>query len=320
MSRPLTPFESALSAILENGIEVVPEPYHTIAQRLDGSVQQVLAGIERLRKEGIIRRFRGQINYRQLGRTACLVTASVSPENLDKVNAAVQSLAGVSHQYLRDHPFNLWFTLQASSQEQIVQILAELSENCGTSFYPLPALRMFKLQVRFLADPLPGEKGDEMLCPSRPVALQESQKQVLAFLQREFPIALRPFALCNGVEEAACLQIVCDLMKAGVLKRIAAVLNHYRLGFCVNAMVCACVCEDRIETAGAALASFQQVSHCYQRRTFPGWPYNLFAMVHCRSESELNSWIQEAKRTAGLDEVVILKTLREIKKEPVQLF
>jgi DNA-binding Lrp family transcriptional regulator len=151
------------------------------------------------------------------------------------------------------------------------------------------------------------------------VNLTEPQKQVLAFLQDEFPLVLRPFAGCSGMGEAGCLQVVGELMQMGVLKRIAAVLNHYRLGFSVNAMVCAEVSSERIEKAGGVLASFRQVSHCYQRRTFPGWPYNLFAMVHCRSEEELNAWIQEARDAVGVSDLAVLRTVREIKKEPVRI-
>ncbi len=318
-SDSLTAFQKDLLAVLEGGIEVITEPYHSIGQRLGCSVQQILEDIDQLKERGIIRRFQGQLDYRLLGRTACLVTASVPPERMEQVNAAVRDLPGVSHQYLRDHLFNLWFTLQAESKEQIQQILDALSSRCGLVFSALPAIRTFKLQVRFLAAPPADERADSALKPSEPVNLNERQKRVLMFLQEDFPVVPRPFAQCSGMAEMDCLGEVQGLMHKGVLKRVAAVLNHYRLGFAVNAMICAQVPEDRIEAAGAALALFRQVSHCYQRRTFPGWPYNLFAMVHCRSEEELNGWVEQAQRAAGLGDWVILRTVREIKKEPVRL-
>ncbi|MEJ5258871.1 MAG: hypothetical protein WHS88_01645 [Anaerohalosphaeraceae bacterium] len=318
-SDSLTAFQRDLLAVLEGGIEVVPEPYQLIAERLGCSVQQVLKEIGRLKGQGFIRRLRGQIDSRLLGRTACLVTASVPSDRMEQVNTLVRELPGVSHQYLRDHVFNLWFTLQAESDERIQQILDDLSSRCGLVFYALPAIRTFKLQVRFLADPPARERADSGLKPSEPVTLNEQQKRVLMFLQSEFPVVPHPFAQCPGTAEMDCLDAVRELMHKGVLKRIAAVLNHYRLGFSVNAMVCWRVPEDRVEAAGAALALFRQVSHCYQRRTFPDWPYNLFAMVHSRSEEELNGWVEQAQRAAGLDDFVLLRTLREIKKEPVRL-
>ncbi|HOQ05137.1 MAG TPA: hypothetical protein PKY88_07995 [Anaerohalosphaeraceae bacterium] len=318
-SDSLTAFQKEVLAVLEGGIEVIAEPYHSIARRLGCSVQQVLEEIERLKKQGLIRRFRGQLDYRLLGRTACLVTASVPPDRMEQVNTLVRELPGVSHQYIRDHLFNLWFTLQAESEEQIQQTLADLSSRCGLVFYALPAIRMFKLQVRFLAAPPADERADAGFQPSEPVKLNERQKRVLMFLQSDFPVVPHPFAQCPEMAEMDCLDAVQELMHKGILKRIAAVLNHYRLGFAVNAMVCAQVPEDRIEAAGASLASFRQVSHCYQRRTFPGWPYNLFAMVHCRSEEELNGWIKQAEKAAGPGDWVILRTVREIKKEPVRL-
>jgi len=67
------------------------------------------------------------------------------------------------------------------------------------------------------------------------------------------------------------------------------------------------------------LASRPQVSHCYQRQTFPGWPYNLFAMVHFRSEEELNRWIEQVRSALNLSDFAVLRTLRELKKEPVRI-
>ncbi|HOK67863.1 MAG TPA: hypothetical protein PLV55_13760, partial [Anaerohalosphaeraceae bacterium] len=237
-SDSLTAFQKDLLAVLEGGLEVIPEPYHSIARRLGCSVQQVLEEIDRLKERGIIRRLRGQIDYRLLGRTACLVTASVPPDRMEQVNMLVQELPGVSHQYLRDHLFNLWFTLQAESEEQIQQILADLSSRCGLAFYALPAVRTFKLQVRFLADLPAGGRTDAVFQPSEPVKLNEQQKRVLMFLQSEFPVVPHPFAQCPEMAEMDCLDAVQELMHKGVLKRIVAVLNHYRLGFAVNAMVC----------------------------------------------------------------------------------
>lgn len=309
-----------LLSILETGIEIVPAPYQEIAKKVGVSEAVLLEEIRRLKEQGLIRRFRGQMNYRMLGRTACLVAGSVSPDKLDRVIAAVNAVPAVSHHYLRDHSFNLWFTLQAESPAAIEQLLADLAARCGTEFFPLPARRFFKLDVRFLSrDSIPRRTAGSASDQSMPIELNSVQKQVLNFLQDEFPLVPYPFAQMGGLDQSVCLQTTAQLLQKGILKRIAAALNHYRLGYQVNAMFCVHAAEAEIERAGTALASSPQVSHCYQRQTFPGWPYNLFAMVHCRSEEELNCWIEQVRSALNLSDFAVLRTLRELKKEPVRI-
>lgn len=309
-----------LLSILETGIEIVPAPYQEIAKKVGGSEAVLLEEIRRLKEQGLIRRFRGQINYRMLGRTACLVAASVSPDKLDRVIAAVNAVPAVSHHYLRDHQFNLWFTLQAESPAAIEHLLADLAARCGTEFFPLPARRFFKLDVRFLSHgSTPQRTAGSVSEQPMPIELNSVQKQVLNFLQDEFPLVPYPFAQLGGLDQSVCIQTTKQLLQKGILKRIAAVLNHYRLSCQVNAMFCVHAAEAEIERAGMVLASWPQVSHCYQRQTFPGWPYNLFAMVHFRSEEELNRWIEQVRSALNLSDFAVLRTLQELKKEPVRI-
>ncbi len=321
MSESLSSFEKELLDALQKGIEICPRPYEALARRLAVSQSQVLEGIARLKGGGLIRRFRGQIHYRVLGRVATLAAAEVPSEKLDRVIAAVNALPGVSHNYLRDHAYNLWFTLQAKSYEQIDAILSGLTNQHGVAFYSLPAERVFKLDVRFEL----GSGGGEARNPAgpagfeRPVVLSDAEKRVLRFLQAEFPQVADPFARVEGLDERACVEAAESLCAKGAVKRIAAVVNHYKLGITANVMFCAAVADDQIESAGASLAGYRQVSHCYRRRSFAGWPYTLYAMIHAHREDLIRTWIEDFVHTAGIGDYALLRTVRELKKEPVLL-
>lgn len=315
----MTPFREKLLDALQQGIQICARPYEELAARVSASEPQVLSEIARLKAEGLIRRFRGQINYRALGRVATLVTAKVPPDKLDTVIAAVNALPGVSHNYLRDHAFNLWFTLQAESPQRIEAVLSGLSRQLGIEFYSLPAARVFKLDVRFQSRPdsPEPEQPAPVYPPVRAARLSDAEKLALRFVQREFPLTSQPFKQAEGLEERACLDVVRTLIEKGVLKRIAAVVNHYKLGYLANGMFCAIVPPDQVEPVGLRLAAYKQVSHCYQRRPFAGWPYNLFAMIHAHTDDLLRTWTQDFAHTMKIENFVVLKTLRELKKEPV---
>lgn len=317
--RFMTPFQGLLLDFLQEGIEIVPRPFEALANRLSVCESEILTQTHYLKEEGIIRRFRGQINYRALGRVATLVTAQALPDRLDETAGAINDLPGVSHNYLRDHNYNLWFTLQDCSMERIDAILSDLSKRLGVEFRSLPAERVFKLDVRFQSRPdLPDfQPPARVFSPAFAVELSEPQKMALRFLQQEFPLVFRPFERAEGLEEQACLEAAKTLVEKGVLKRIAAVANHYKLGYSANGMFCAAVPSDRIESVGRRLAAYRQISHCYQRRPFAGWPYNLFAMIHARNDAMLRMWTEDFAHTMKINDFVVLRTVREFKKEPV---
>ena len=321
MTDLLTAFQKDLLDALQRGIEICPRPYDQLAPKLNSSESAVLEEIARLKKEGFIRRFRGQINYRALGRVATLATAKVPADKLDCVAGAVSALPGVSHNYLRDHAFNLWFTLQGQSFEQIDRILSELTREHGVNFFSLPAERVFKLDVRFELNSPQEETREtpDMAAADKAVILTPVDKQVLSFLQKEFPLAVDPFSKAKGLDEQSCLEAVRSLARKGVLKRIAAVANHYKLGYKANGMFCIQLPDEQVEMVGSFLAGYKQISHCYQRRTFAGWPYNVFAMVHAHTDQLLETWTEDFAGTMKIENYTLLKSVRELKKEPVLL-
>lgn len=318
----LTKLQKQLCNLLQNGLLVCQRPFEKIAKSLNTDEKAVLQQIEQLKEAGIIRRIAALLNYRALGMTATLVTAHIPQQNLNQVTQAVNSLKQVSHNYLRSHFYNLWFTIQAESNEQIDSILSNLSADFSFDFHSLPAEHVFKLDVRFDA-----ESEGKTLLPSanqipaaKPLKLNENQKLILSKLQNDLQPTAKPFDFLSSqaLPPEDALKITQQLIDKGVIRRIAAVVDYRRLGFVANALFVSEVAKQRIIDAGRRLSALPMVSHCYQRKTFENWPYNLFAMMHSRSLAEIEDIAAEFTKTERITSFEILSTTAELKKQAVK--
>ena len=317
----LTKFQKQLCSVLQDGLPVCSKPFDDIAKFLNSDEGKVLEEIEELKRVGVIRRISALINHRALGMTSTLVAAHIRQENLQEVTEAVNSLRDVSHNYLRKHYYNLWFTLQAGSPEEVAVALSNLSARFGIDFHSLPVKHVFKLDVRFDLQSEEHLFGDvEQVPEGVKIELNEAEKLILSKLQDELNLTGKPFDfLCSeGSDEEEVLRIIAELIDKGVIRRIAAVVDHRKLGFVANVLFCCEVGRERVLEAGKRLARFGIVSHCYERKTFENWPYNLFAMMHARSMGEIPRAINKFIEAEEIDSFELLPTAAELKKQPVK--
>ena len=126
MSLNLTRLQKQLCNMLQEGLPICSRPFAEIAKSLNSNEKKVLQEINRLKINGTIRRICALVNYRALGRISTLVAAHVPEPNLQEIVEAVNSLENVSHNYLREHYYNLWFTLQGQTTEEIELTFSEL--------------------------------------------------------------------------------------------------------------------------------------------------------------------------------------------------
>jgi DNA-binding Lrp family transcriptional regulator len=325
MALRLTKLQKRLCNVLQEDLPICWEPFDDLAKYLDTDENTLLEQTEQLKKMGVVRRFRALINYRALGMISTLVAAHIPADSLQAVTEAVNALETVSHNYLRQHHYNMWFTLQAPSTQKIELTLSDLTGRFGIEFHSLPVEHFFKLDVRFDAlDETSAAAGflQNVNQPSNyeTVELNENQKRVLLGLQEELCLTSEPFAFMCGdsLGREDVLRIIKELIDIGVIRRIAAVVNHRKLGFTANVMFAAEVPKEKIVQAGEKLARFGIVSHCYERRTFEGWPYNLFAMMHGRSMGEIQHAINRFVESEKIDSFELLPTAKELKKQPVK--
>lgn len=321
MTVPLTDFQKRLCNRLQEGLPLCSQPFAEIAASLDGTESQVLEQTRELMARGIIRRLSAFINHRTLGVASTLVTAHVPADRIDRVAAAVNALTGVSHNYLREHHYNLWFTLQGESPGRIDEILQGLQRQLDVEFHSLPVTNVFKLDVRFDLVDDDALTQDVYEVPGiDAVPLRPEHKRLLDRLQQGIEVTSRPFDALRieGRAGADVLPLLVELNALGVLRRIAAVMNYRQLGYTINVLFASEVPAESILDAGRNLARFRAVSHCYERRTFEGWSYNLFAMLHARSEAMIERTVREFTTTSDVRSYRLLPTVAELKKQPVR--
>jgi len=153
--------------------------------------------------------------------------------------------------------------------------------------------------------------------------LTELEKKVIASIQGDMPITAQPYqALAEriGIAESLFIETLQQLTERGVIRRFGATLRHQKSGFQANAMTAWQVAEDRIEAVGAIMASFRAVSHCYRRDPADGWPYNLYTMIHGKSEAECREIACQMAAKAGVDTYQLLFSRKELKKISMTYF
>jgi DNA-binding Lrp family transcriptional regulator len=306
-----------------------PRPYWVIGRRCGLTEVQTIRSMRGYLSGGLVRDVSALLDTGKIGYHSTLAALRVPADRLETLAAAISRHPGVSHNYIREHAYNLWFTLALPREKSFTdEIDALLDQHPVEGCLILPALRTFKLRVNFRFQDggrSPGAGGTcvpEQTLKGR-IELGEPDKRLLAILQETLPLLPEPWkaiAPVLGCTEPELIASIERLKGLGVIRRISAVLRHRRAGFGANGMACFNLPEERIEAAGEAAAQFAEVSHCYQRRTYPQWPYPLYAMVHARSKPECDARIREIAERIGCTDVLVLYSSREIKKERVKYF
>lgn len=313
-------------------------PYQLLAELIGAKEQEAWQRVQALRQEGIIRRLGGVFDSHRLGYKSTLCAAKVPEDKIQPLADLLLRIPGVTHNYLRSHEYNMWFTLIAPSQIAVEKTLNQIQERLGSSeVYSLPATALYKISVDFDFN---SERTDsesdtlqEQECSSpgvwsngkepKPYPVDDQEKALIRLLQGDLSGTLTPFSdiateLAWG--EGAVLDRTLKLLEAGIIRRFGSVLRHQRVGFTANAMGVWKVPDEKAEGIGKVMASFREVSHCYQRPTLPNWPYNLFTMIHGRSAEACHEVMERISKTTGIREHDMLFSQRELKKSSMQYF
>ncbi|MCJ7545040.1 MAG: radical SAM protein [Phycisphaerae bacterium] len=301
---------------------IVPRPFELLGRGVGIESAEAMARLRRLREEGIIRRIGAVFDPRRLGYVSTLVTARVPADRLAEVAGIVGTSSGVTHNYSRRHRYNLWFTLTAPDEVALERALADLWRRSGIDeLRALPAERVYKIHAVFLPPGLEIPPAQASAAPlsqeQKAVKLDAAGRRMVRRLAGDLPPVELPFdALAAELGQAieTLLHQVKAWLAEGVVRRFGAVVSHRRLGYVTNGMAVFAVPPERIDEVGQAAAQRPGVSHCYRRRPFAGFPYNLFAMIHGHSDQEVRSTAQEIATAAGLSEYDVLMTDQEFKK------
>ncbi|HEY7733872.1 MAG TPA: Lrp/AsnC family transcriptional regulator [Nitrososphaera sp.] len=303
-------------------------PYLEIANRHGISEDETMRRISAMKAIGIIRQINAIFDTRRLGYKSALVAFAVKPDRLDHVADRINEHPGVSHNYERNHEYNMWFTLAVPPGSDMKEDLDRMAALDGVVKYRvLPTLKLYKIGVRLdmvnddAENPKPTDDVKQ-LNPEK-VELSERDKEFIRELQKDLKVIAEPFReLADNlrITTAELFGKAREYEEIGIMRRFAAILRHRDAGFVANGMVVWHVPEEKIDEVGFKLAGFPQVSHCYRRPIYPDWRFNLFSMVHARSLQAAEKMAEEMSETIDVKDYQILFSSREFKKERVKYF
>ena len=323
----LDDIDGKLLNLIQVGFPLSREPYCALGLQLGVSAGEVVRRIERLKAGGIVRLIGPVLDARSLGYRTTLVAMRVGESRLDEAAQVISKHPGVSHGYQRDNRWNVWFTLSLPSKVDMQSELRKLNSLIGAeAILDLPALRVFKIGAYFgvgtEGEPLLGSSSTDYGGPlDRDCHLSPTDRALINELQQDLPLVERPFDGLSarlGMDIDRLLDRLRYLKQRGIMRRFGAAIRHESIGFVANAMACWIVPRDMVEAAARKVVALGEVSHCYERKTDPLWPYNLFAMIHGRTKEACQDVASQVSRGAGLKDYLLLFSIREFKKVRVK--
>ena len=328
----LTDFDRALLDQIQREVPLTPRPFAAVAEQLAATEEQVLSRLGELTgpPPAPIRQISAIFDSKVLGYQSCLVAARIDPQRVTEAAETINRHPGVSHNYQREHAYNLWFTLAVppDSRLGLEGTVRRLREMTGASQMRLmPAVKLFKIGVKFdlgvdSPDSAPAI-GTPAVKTAAPAPLTVADKRIIRVLQQHLPVAPQPFDSWAEQAEVTVEQILeaaARYGRTGVMRRFSAVLRHRAIGVSANAMGVWVVPAERQEEFGRLAATYPAVSHCYQRPTYPDWPYSIFTMVHGRTREECEQTLAAISRASGVTEYASLYSTVEFKKVRVKYF
>jgi len=320
----LDDLDRKLLNLLQGAFPLEPRPFLRVGEQAGIGEDEVLGRTQRLLDERIIRQVTPIFDTRVLGYSSMLVAAKVDPEHPHRAARVINAHPGVTHNYLRNHDFNMWFTIAVEPDSTLglqgtLDVLA--GEAGATSIRQLPTLKLFKIRMDLEMEGATKDLASAGVVeePHEPEAIEVSDLDVAVIraLQGDMPIVPEPYAPAArevGLPVGRLLDHLASMRERKALRRVAAILFHRRAGFSANGMGVWRVPEDRILELGPRMAAYRGVSHCYQRPTYPDWPFSVFTMAHGRSKEECDAILDAISEGTGIEERATLYSSTEFKK------
>ena len=351
----MTALEQKILDVIQDAFPLDERPYRVLAEMLKSqgvadfvSEQSVFETVEKMRNSGVIRRIGGVYDSKKLGfvsrlcagKVPAVSTGASDDSFVDAFVAAVNEIPAITHNYIRSHEYNVWFTVIAENEDFVQNIVDELcSKTILHDVHILSVTKKFKINtVMRDADAPVASFASHVIV--RNVMKKQSIATLSSFDRTRIRIACTdiPHTLTPFTDWEVSIEELRNDIANGYMRRFGAILRHQQAGFAYNAMVCFNIDERektrnerknvvaRSETtkqsilAGSILSKNPHVSHCYERPAFEGFPYNLYAMMHAQSAEDLDRYIKEAAQSIGNPDYAVLHSLKELKKTSYRFF
>ena len=357
-------FEQQILDVIQDAFPLVERPYAVLAEKLGSDETTVFDAVEKMRTSGVIRRIGGVYDSKKLGFISRLCAGKVpASENdfsaephaltsMETFATVVMDEPAITHNYIRSHEYNVWFTVIAENESAIQAVVDRVcSQTDLHDVHVLTATKKYKINTVMKGglDERRGSAGSPTLTKDErsesapalrhsetrsvedsskfPGTLSEADRNRIHIACGDIPHTLTPFKDWG---------VACDELREDIdakrMRRFGAILRHQDAGFPCNAMVCFRLVDSRksevrsgenvtaVQMAGSILALNPHISHCYERPAFEGFPYNLYAMMHALTPEELYVYIKESVSLLDNPKYVVLHSLKELKKTSFGFF
>ena len=313
----------ALLDAWQRSFPLVSAPFAHIAATLGSDEATVLDEFALLQDQGWVSRI-GAVWGAGAGGAALLCAFAVPAARLAEVAARVSCEANVNHNYEREHDWNLWFVVTGTDRAAVAATVDRLEACTGLRALRLGMLRAYRIDLGFELFGN-GAPATARASASRVEPVADADRPLAALLEAGLPLVARPYdvwAATLGRPRDALLALLARWQREGTVRRYGVIVRHHELGFSHNAMSVFDVPDGDVDAVGAALARQRGVTLCYRRERGPGWPYNLYCMVHGRDRETVRGLIAQAvagARLAGRAHAVLFSR-RRFKQQGARYF
>ncbi len=320
--------------LIQGPFPMVEQPYLALAEQLETTENDVLERLTGLKRQNVLRQISAIFDTRRLGYKTTLVAMAFAPDDLHRAAMEINRHPGVSHNYAREGSYyNLWFTLAVPPEHDLEATANHMGRKTGAlESRIMPTIRFFKIGVNF--DMVKQQGSSYNFSPdgfdkaesdswNKPQAVTEWEKEAIRQMQEDLLLVSRPFNPIAGRLGITLPELFAqaeNFQERRIMRRYSAVLHHRRSGFRSNAMIVWNVPPERSEEVGMIMAGHKAVTHCYERPTFPDWPYTHFTMVHATTPEGCEQYSQEISEATGITDRLALYSTREYKKTRVRYF
>ncbi len=291
---------------LQYNFPLTEKPFHDIAQRLNTDPVKIIDTVRSLKEKCIIRRIGSVLNYRSRMLRAALVALKVPDKYVEDVAEHINSLGGVSHNFLREHNFNIWFVIKRRSIEEIVETVRKICSQYRINEYIiLESVKTYRLDVRF--DLYRGISRAKILIQEEPPKLEQVSNMPIEALRELMNIEVtdRPFrkiAEKYSIKEEMLIEEVKKLINLHVLRDFYAVLDQSKIGFKINSMIIVRSSQDHVEN----ILKLQEPTHVVYRRFIDGSREDfegIYLMLHAVCKEVIHDFLR--KNLSEFDYIVL---------------
>ncbi len=291
----------------QGGFPVTTRPFADVAGELDTDEATLIEALKKLVDESWLSRFGPLYDATRMGGGLTLAAIAVPENRFDEVTAQVNAYSEVAHNYRREHRLNMWFVVATETEQALTGIIQDIQQDIGLRVYNCPKIQEFYVGLQLMlghdgqVDTTPLDRNVQKPATDFTVIIPDDvDRKIIAASQAGLPLTERPYeylASQIGGDGDDVMQRFKKMLDVGIVRRIGAIPNHYRLGLRGNGMTVWDIPDEMVAEIGEKIAAMDFVSHCYQRpRHLPEWPYNIFAMVHGADRSQVRHRLAELEQ------------------------